>query len=144
MDVSEQLHPGDARVWTALQIFVEFRGDTNLQIPFREASKVRLFWFFSLYSEFAIKDWQWDGEVHIPNRPKKREAASLNVSVGDRSSLSYAMPMVVGPGGYESTLEVHLDSVVLTSSLNDIQLISAESCRVCFKVLCSSYLLLTD
>ncbi|PPQ63980.1 hypothetical protein CVT24_009409 [Panaeolus cyanescens] len=114
LDVHEQLHPGDTRVWTALQVFVEFRGATSLHIPFREGSK----------------DWQWDGKADIPNLPKTREAASLNVAVGESSSLSYVIPMVVGPHGYESTLEVHLDSVVLTSSLNDIQIIAAESCRV--------------
>lgn len=38
--------------------------------------------------------------------------------------------MVVGATGYESTLEVHLDTIAITSSLNDIRLISAESARV--------------
>lgn len=38
--------------------------------------------------------------------------------------------MVVGPTGYEPLLEVHLDSFVVTSSLNDIRLLTAESCRV--------------
>jgi hypothetical protein len=40
------------------------------------------------------------------------------------------MPMIAGPAGYESLLEVHLDSVAVTSSLNDIRLLTAESCRV--------------
>jgi hypothetical protein len=40
------------------------------------------------------------------------------------------MPMVVGPAGYEPLLEVHLDSIIVTSSLNDIRLLTAESCRV--------------
>lgn len=38
--------------------------------------------------------------------------------------------MVTGPDGYEPRLEVHLDTVSVTSSLNDIKLIAAESCRV--------------
>lgn len=38
--------------------------------------------------------------------------------------------MVAGPQGYEPVLEVHLDTVAVTSSLNDIRLVSAESCRV--------------
>ena len=66
----------------------------------------------------------------VPHRPRKREAVAVNVVVGDRSSINYVMPMVVGPSGYESTLEVHLDTVAITSSLNDIRLVSAESCRV--------------
>jgi hypothetical protein len=40
------------------------------------------------------------------------------------------MPMVADSAGYEPTLEVHLDTVAITSSLNDIRLVSAESCRV--------------
>ena len=66
----------------------------------------------------------------IPHRPRKREAVAIDVVVGDRSSINYVMPMVVGPSGYESTLEVHLDTVAIRSSLNDIRLVSAESCRV--------------
>lgn len=38
--------------------------------------------------------------------------------------------MVVGPSGYESALEVHLDTLTVTSSLNDIRLVTAESTRV--------------
>jgi hypothetical protein len=34
------LKPGDKRVWTAMQIFIELRDDTTFYIPFREASKV--------------------------------------------------------------------------------------------------------
>jgi hypothetical protein len=41
------------------------------------------------------------------------------------------MPMVAGPTGYEPQLEVHLDDVSVTSSLNDTKLLSSESCRVC-------------
>jgi hypothetical protein len=38
--------------------------------------------------------------------------------------------MVTGPSGYQPVLEVHLDTFVVTSSLNDIRLVTAESCRV--------------
>jgi len=73
--------------------------------------------------------WQWDGNVNI-SPPKKREPASIRIAAGDSSTISYIMPMVVGPAGYEPLLEVHLDSVIVTSSLNDIRLLTAESCRV--------------
>lgn len=52
------------------------------------------------------------------------------MDVGDRSSINYIMPMVVGPSGYESTFEIHLDTISITSSLNDMRIITAESCRV--------------
>ena len=38
--------------------------------------------------------------------------------------------MVIGSEGYEPVLEVILDTVTLTSSMNDYQLLSAESCSV--------------
>ncbi|KAF5370617.1 hypothetical protein D9758_002040 [Tetrapyrgos nigripes] len=109
-----RLHPGDKRVWTALRVFVELRNDTTLVIPFREASK----------------DWLWDGLTPGVTRSRKREHAFLHLTAGDKSSISYLMPMLAGPKGYEPILEVHLDTIAVTSSLNDIRLVSAESCRI--------------
>ncbi|KAJ7072266.1 hypothetical protein C8F01DRAFT_1205872 [Mycena amicta] len=114
VEETPRLKPGDKRTWTALQVFIELRDDTTLYIPFREASK----------------NWQWDGITPMQRRPKRREPASIHVTVGDRSSINYILPMVAGPTGYDSVLEIHLDTVAVTSSLNDIQLVSAESCRV--------------
>ncbi|KAH7888759.1 hypothetical protein F5I97DRAFT_2055646 [Phlebopus sp. FC_14] len=111
--VSQRLEPGDRRIWTAMKVFIELREETSLNLPFREASK----------------NWQWDGRSDFP-RPKIREHASLYVTAGDSSSISYLIPMIIGPDGYESRLEVHLDTVQVTSSLNDIKLVNAESCRV--------------
>jgi len=85
---------------------------------------------FYVVSEVIHQDWEWDGETDIPRRPKRREAASLTMLVGDRSSINYIMPMAVGPNGYESTLEVHLDALSATTSLNDIRVVNTESCRV--------------
>jgi len=112
--VTPRLEPGDQRLWTATQILVELRDNTTLQIPFREASK----------------DWQWDGVSDVPNRPRKREPASLLITAGDSSSVRFTIPMVADHNGYESTVEVHLDAVAINSSLNDISLVQAETCRV--------------
>ncbi|KAF7376210.1 hypothetical protein MSAN_00036100 [Mycena sanguinolenta] len=114
VEETPRLKPGDKRAWTAMQVFIELRDDTTLYIPFREASK----------------NWQWDGKTDVQRRPKKREPASIHVTVGDRSSINYTVPMVASAAGYESVVEVHLDTVEVTSSLNDIKLVSAESCRV--------------
>lgn len=38
--------------------------------------------------------------------------------------------MTASAQGYVSLLEVHLDTVTVTSSLNDIRLLTAETCRV--------------
>ena len=40
--------------------------------------------------------------------------------------------MIASSKGYLSMLEVHLDTVTVTSSLNDIRLLTAETCRVRF------------
>ncbi|TFK75375.1 hypothetical protein BDN72DRAFT_832240 [Pluteus cervinus] len=110
-----RLVPGERRVWTSMRVFVELRDETVLQIPFREPSK----------------NWQWDGQTELPKpRPRKRESAWIHLKAGDRSSINYIMPMVAGPKGYEANLEVHLDDIAVTSSLNDIRLVVAESCRV--------------
>ena len=114
-----------------MRIFVELRGGTTLHIPFREASKVKfplegLFW---VLMRFAYQNWQWDGRVNVP-RPRTREAASLSIRVGDDSTINYVMPMVADDEGYHPLLEVHLDSVTVSSSLNDIRVLTTESCRV--------------
>lgn len=113
LEVSHRLKPGDKRIWTAMKIFVELRDETTLDLPFREASK----------------NWEWDGIADTP-KSRTREHASLHVAAGDSSSISFLIPMVIGPDGYESRLEVHLDTIEVTSSLNDIKVITAESCRV--------------
>lgn len=113
LDVSQRLTPGEKRIWTAMKVFIELRGETSLTAPFRESSK----------------DWQWDDQAQNP-KPKKREPAFLHLTAGDSSSISYIIPMVIGPEGYESRLEVHLDTVQLNSSVNESRVILAESCRV--------------
>ncbi|KAK2463228.1 hypothetical protein APHAL10511_004883 [Amanita phalloides] len=113
-EVTPRLDPGDQRLSTTLQILVELRDNTTLQIPFREASK----------------DWQWDGESENQNRPRKREPATLQITAGDSSSVRFTIPMVSDHNGYESTVEVHLDAITVTSSLSDIKLVQAETCRI--------------
>ena len=70
----------------------------------------------------------------VPNRPKTREGASIHVRAGDTSTITYLMPMIANSRGYEPTLEVHLDTVSVTTSLNDIRLLQADSCRVCISI----------
>ncbi|KAI0705009.1 hypothetical protein C8T65DRAFT_728083 [Cerioporus squamosus] len=109
-----RLKPGDMRMWTGLKVFLELRDGVTLQLPFREASK----------------NWQWDGKVEVPDRPRKREAASIHLRAGDSSTISYIVPMIASSKGHISMLEVHLDTITVTSSLNDIRLLTAETCRI--------------
>lgn len=77
------------------------------------------------------KNWEWDSQSGNPvYRHRKREYASIHIKAGDQSSINYIIPMVASPNGYEAELEIHLDTVMVTSSLNDIRLAAAESCRV--------------
>jgi len=78
----------------------------------------------------SAQDWQWDEKADIPHRQRVREPATIHLNVGDRSSINYIMPMVIGSSGYQPILDIYLDAVVVTSSLNDIRLVTAESCRV--------------
>ena len=78
---------------------------------------------------FTYQNWQWDGYVNVP-RPRTREAASLSIRAGDDSTISYVVPMVADAQGYHPLLEVHLDGVTVSSSLNDIRVLTTESCRV--------------
>ncbi|TFY79696.1 hypothetical protein EWM64_g4317 [Hericium alpestre] len=107
------LKPGDRRMWTALHMFVELRNGTTLYMPFREVSK----------------DWLWDGQTDVP-RPKKREPASFSIKAGDDSTIRYIMPIVAGVQGFEPLLDIHLGSAAISSSLNDIRLLTNESCRI--------------
>ncbi|KAG6832605.1 hypothetical protein H0H92_014441 [Tricholoma furcatifolium] len=114
VEITSPPKPGDKRLWTAMTVFVELRDNTILHIPFREPSK----------------DWQWDGLSDNPQKSRVREATSIQVTVGDSSSISYTLPMVASSSGYRPVLEVHLDTVVITSSLNDMQMVTSESCRI--------------
>ncbi|KAL1748805.1 hypothetical protein HDZ31DRAFT_59984 [Schizophyllum fasciatum] len=113
---TSKLNPGDKRLWTSLRVFVELRDSTMLHIPFREPSK----------------NWQYDGLTVPPPRPRKREPAWLHLAVDDSSTIAYVMPMIATADmeAYEATLEVHLDSVKITSSLNDLELVNAQLLRV--------------
>lgn len=113
-----------------MKLFIELRDGVTLQLPFREPSKVRCSPSHHLLSLIRVQNWQWDGKVDVKGRPRKREAATIHVRAGDSSTISYIVPMVATAKGFQSVLEVHLDTVTVTSSLNDIRLLTAETCRV--------------
>ncbi|KAI0288543.1 hypothetical protein BC826DRAFT_1107677 [Russula brevipes] len=113
VDRTRRRQPGETRIWTAMRIFLELRDGTTLHIPFRETSK----------------NWQWDGHIDVP-RPRTREAAFLSVKAGDDSTIRYLMPMVADAQGYHPHLKVHLNGVTVSSSLNEIRLLTAKSCEI--------------
>ncbi|KLO15399.1 hypothetical protein SCHPADRAFT_995885 [Schizopora paradoxa] len=108
------LRPGDQRMCTCLKIFVEFRETTILHVPFREASK----------------DWQWDGKADYVRNSKLREPASMQFRAGDASTLKYLVPMVATTEGYTAEMELILDKVAVSSSLNDMVILDADSYKL--------------
>ncbi|TDL24302.1 hypothetical protein BD410DRAFT_116796 [Rickenella mellea] len=107
-----RLAPGDQRMCTFLKILWELRDGTTLHIPFREASK----------------NWQWDGLAPNMTPPgKQREAASVQIRVGDNSTLKYLMPWVATESGYDASMTMSILNISMTSSLNDIVLLKAEA-----------------
>ncbi len=46
------------------------------------------------------------------------------------STICYIMPIVADAQGYRPHLKVHLNNVTVSSSLNDIRLLTTESCEV--------------
>ncbi len=75
------------------------------------------------------QNWQWDGYVNTP-RPRIREAASLSIKVGDDTTIRYLVPIVADVQGYHPYLKVHLNSMTVSSSLNDTRLLTTKSCEV--------------
>ncbi|GAA5979280.1 hypothetical protein JCM10908_002865 [Rhodotorula pacifica] len=108
-----RLRPGDQRLHTALKIFVEFSQGAILRVPTREASK-----------DWRYSDW---GSVH---ESVVRPYGWLDVSIGPNSTVTYVLPMVATTAGFDTLLELHLDELGMTSSVNYAPFLQAQTCRV--------------
>lgn len=107
------LQPGDRRLHAALKIFVDFSESITFRLPTREPTK----------------DWRYDGRdptVETARRPY----GWLDATLGPDSSFSFVLPMLAGSTGYETFLEIHLDSLKIFSSVNYERFLQAKSCRV--------------
>lgn len=112
-DPTPYLQPGDRRLHAALKIFVDFGETITLRLPTRESSK----------------DWRYDGRdprVEGARRPY----GWLDMALGPNSSFSFVLPMTASSCGFETFLEVHLDSLKIFSSVNYEKFLEAKSCRV--------------
>jgi hypothetical protein len=76
------------------------------------------------------QDWQWDGQAEVFHPYGERDGASIQIRAGDNSTATYLVPMVANEDGYEASMDVHLENVSVTSSLNDIRILSARECHV--------------
>jgi hypothetical protein len=112
-EATGKLQPGDRRLHTALKIFLDFSQTTTFRLPTREPSK----------------DWKYDGRdptVEAARRPY----GWLDMALGPDSSVTFVLPMIATSEGYETFLEVHLDSLTIYSSVNYEKFLDAKSCRV--------------
>lgn len=76
------------------------------------------------------KNWFWDGVVDVARNTKQREAGSLQLRLSDRSFVKYLVPMVTMEESYNAELDIFLDNISVSSSLNDVRLLEAKSCKV--------------
>lgn len=129
------LKPGDLRMHTALKVFVEFSEGATMRIPTRETSKVSSRRAsedkFSSHL-FVSQDWRYDSfDSSSVGDATVRPYGWLDIALGPNSTLSYVLPMVATAAGYDTLLELHLDEMSITSSVNYACFFRAETCRVC-------------
>ncbi|KAM5365630.1 hypothetical protein ACJZ2D_010902 [Fusarium nematophilum] len=117
------LNPGDWRMATAFQLYVEIDDTVTLRVPIREESK----------------NWRWRGKEppmkhqKVPTKRKQRNRAKKNskgettqlrpagwleVKLPANSSVKFNMDMLASSTGYTTKLDVDLPSSELWSSVN--------------------------
>lgn len=122
---TSRLRPGDRRLHSALKIFVDFSQTVSLRVPTRESSK----------------DWQHDGLSKKQNHSgedqawqfvesQQRKYGWLNVQLGPESSLNFVLPMVAGEAGWDAMLQLHMDNLIISSSVGHTVLIAARTARI--------------
>lgn len=108
---TQRLVPGQDRKHTELKVSVELQGTTVMRMPTREASK------------------DWDHRSDKPDSPV-RKYGWIDIHIGPNSSFKYVSPVVANVSGYDTMLELHLDDIAVSSSVNYRDFLKAKSCRV--------------
>ena len=123
---TSHLQPGDRRLHASLKIYVDFGKATSLRIPTRESSKD---WRFDAHSRREAKvassgqDWSF-----MDDGP--RPYGWLDIRLGSSSSLSFVLPMLASETGWDAFLEVHMDALAISSSVNYDPFLKARTARV--------------
>jgi hypothetical protein len=132
---TKTLHPGQNRLHSALKIIVEIRDELKLRVPTRELSKVCPFGpqccvQYDVES-LHLQNWRYDDAGDLgPAKLASRPFGWFDVVIGANSTLTYDMAMVAHELGYDTMLEVHLDTISISSSVNQSRFLHADSCRV--------------
>lgn len=76
------------------------------------------------------QDWQYD-EAKVPGfTRKRREGGWFEVHAGGNSTISYVLPWVATEDNYNAHLQLHMHQVTALSSVNDMEVLKAESSEV--------------
>ena len=113
-----RLRKGDTRVHANLALTVQICEETTLRIPTRDPSR----------------DWRFAPDPAKPvdsNRDgPMRYYAWMEVKVGANSSVIYSQAQYATKSGYDSMVVLHLDSIRISSSVNDTPFITARACKL--------------
>ncbi|SGY18835.1 BQ5605_C014g07488 [Microbotryum silenes-dioicae] len=112
-----RLRAGQDRMHLAMKIFVEFTDGTTWQVPTREPSR----------------DWKHDSVDSgsgLGSDATARAYGWLGIEMGSNSTVSVVIPMVATATGYDQQVEVHLDEISITSSVNYAPFLRAQSSRI--------------
>ena len=106
-----RLKVGDRRIHSMLVINISLPSDrTTLRIPTREPSK----------------DWRYDGTLVDSDRPY----GWLDVTVGEDTSVIYKQSQFATARGYDASLDLHIASLQIASSVNYQTFITSKTCQV--------------
>lgn len=105
-----RLKPGDTRIHANMNVNVQFVDKTALRMPTREPSK----------------DYRFENE----SKDVARTYGWIDVVVGEDSSVNYTQSQYATSRGYDAMLVLHLDSLVVSSSVNYASFLTAPSCKL--------------
>ncbi|KAF7732780.1 hypothetical protein EC973_000053 [Apophysomyces ossiformis] len=113
-----RLEPGQLRLATAFELYVELMTEATLRIPTREKSKD---WKYELGS--AELDLGADGYYTRPY-------GWLDIKAAKESTLKSVTPFVIGSDGCISTLKIDLKNVDISTSVNYASLVQADKFEI--------------
>lgn len=111
------LKAGDIRLHTGMKVFITFTSSTTLRLPTREPSN----------------DWKYDADGKDNSSiidGARRPFGWIDLEVGPDSSINVVVPMVTGPQGYETLLEIHIVNLLISTSVNYAHMLKARTCHV--------------
>lgn len=87
--------------------------------------------FECLCTDIRVKNWRYDAAGDLgPNKLGSRPFGWFDVVIGANSTIAYEMAMVAHEQGYENMLQLHFDTISMSSSVNQSRFLTADSCKV--------------